>query len=47
MEIRVDGRISVGRLRETWLENVKANMTELEINREDIRDRKKRKSNYI
>ena len=54
MEIRVEGRISVGRLRETWLENVKANISELEIYREDIRDMKKwrrnvmkRKSNYI
>ena len=38
MEIRVEGRISVGRLRETWLENVEADMTELEIDREGIRD---------
>ena len=54
MEIRVEGRRSFGRLRETWLENVEADMAELEIDREDIRDRKKwrrnvmkRKSNYI
>ena len=30
MEIRVEGRRLVGRLRETWLESVKANMAELE-----------------
>ena len=41
MEIRVEGRISIGRLRETWLENVEADMAELVIDREDIRDGKK------
>ena len=45
MEIRVEGRISVGRLRDIWLENVKADMAELEIHREDIRDRKKWRRN--
>ena len=40
MEISVEGRRSVGRLREIWLENVEADMTELEIDREDILDRK-------
>ena len=34
MEIRVEGRRSIGRLRETWLENVEADMAELEIDRE-------------
>ena len=38
MEIRVEGRRSIGRRRETWLENVEADMAELEIDREDIRD---------
>ena len=47
MEIRVEGRISVGRLGETKLENVKANMAELEIHREDIRDRKKWRRNVM
>ena len=41
MEIRVEGRRSIGRLRETWLENVEADMAELVIDREDIRDGKK------
>ena len=47
MEIRVEGRRSIGRLRETWLENVEADMTELEIDREDIRDRKKWRRNIM
>ena len=37
MEIRVEGRRSIGRLSETWLENVEADMAELDIDREDIR----------
>ena len=41
MEIRVEGRRLMGRLRETWLENVEADMAELEIDRDDIRDGKK------
>ena len=40
MEIGVESRSSVGRLRETWFKNVKTNMAQLEIDREDIRDRK-------
>ena len=47
MVIRVEGIISVGRLSETWLENVEADMIELEINREDIRDRKKWRRNVM
>ena len=47
MEIRAEGRRSVGRLRETWLENVEADMAELEIDREDIRDRKKWRRNVM
>ena len=31
IEIRVEGRIPVGRLRKTWLENVQAEVTEPEI----------------
>ena len=38
MEIRVEGRRSIGRLRETWLKNVEADMAEVEIDREDISD---------
>ena len=47
MEIRVEGRRSIGRLRETWLENVEADMAELEIDREDIRDGKKWRRNIM
>ena len=47
MEIRVEGRRSIGRLRETWLENVEADMAEQEIDREDIRDGKKWRRNIM
>ena len=47
MEIRVEGRRSIGRLRETWLEHVEADMAELEIDREDICDRKKWRRNIM
>ena len=47
MEIRVEGRRSIGRLRETCLENVEADMAELEIDREDIRDGKKWRRNVM
>ena len=47
MEIRVEGRRSIGRQRETWLENVEADMAELEIDREDIRDGKKWRRNIM
>ena len=40
MEYRVEGRILVGRPRRTWLESVEADMVELEIDREDVHDRK-------
>ena len=41
MELRVEGRRPVGRPRRTWLESVQANMAELEIDKEDVHDRKK------
>ena len=41
MEYRVEGRRPVGRLRMTLLDNVEADMAELEIDREDIHDSKK------
>ena len=47
MEIRVEGRRLIGRLRETWLENVEADMAELEIDRDDIRDGKKWRRNIM
>ena len=40
MEYRVEGRRSVEKAR-TWVESVKADMFELEIDREDVHDRKK------
>ena len=54
MEYTVDGRRPVGRPRKTRLESVEADMPELEINKEDVHDRRtwcrnvmKRKSNPI
>ena len=54
MEYRVKGIRPVGQPRMTWLESVTAGMAELEIDREDVHDRKilrknvmKRKSNPI
>ena len=47
MEIRVEGRRSIRKLRETWLENVEAYMAELVIDREDNRDGKKWRGNVI
>ena len=47
MEYRVEGRRPVGRPRRTWLESVKADMAELEIDKEDVHDRKKLRSNVI
>ena len=41
MEFKVEGRILVGRARRTWLERVEADISELEINREDVDDSKK------
>ena len=47
MEIRVEGRRLIGRLREPWLENVEADMAELEIDREDIRHGEKWRRNIM
>ena len=41
MEFRVGGRRPVGRPRRTWLESVEVDMAELEIDKEDIHDKKK------
>ena len=41
MEFKVKGRGPVSRPRSTWLESVEAKMEEVEINREDVHDRKK------
>ena len=47
MEFRVEGRMPVGRPRETWLESVEADMAELEIDKEDVHDRKKWRRNVM
>ena len=44
MEFRDEGRRPVGRLR---LESVEVDMAELEIDREDVHDRKKWRKNVI
>ena len=38
---RVEGKRPIGRPRRTWLESVEADMAELEIDKEDVHDRKK------
>ena len=40
MEYRVEGRRPVGRPRKTWLDSVEADMAELEIDKEDVHDRR-------
>ena len=47
MEIRVEGRRLIGRLRETWIDNVESDMAELGIGREDIRDGQKWRRNVM
>ena len=47
MEFRVEGRRPVERPRRTWLESVDVDMAELEINKEDIHDRNKWRSNVM
>ena len=45
MEYRIEGRRPVGRPRKTWLESVEVDMDELEIDKEDIHDRRKWRRN--
>ena len=47
MEFRVEGRRSAGRPRRTWLKSVEADMAELEIDKEDVHDRKKWRRNVM
>ena len=47
MEIRIENGRPVGRSRKSWLENVEADMAELEIDREDIHYRKKWRQNVM
>ena len=44
---KVEGRRPVGQPRRTWLESVESDMTELEIDREDVHDRKKWRKNVM
>ena len=47
MEFKVEGRRPVGRPRRGWLESVEEDMAELEIDREDLRDRMKWRKNVM
>ena len=47
MEFRVEGRRPVGRPRRTWLDSVEEDMAELEIDKEDVHDRKKWRENIM
>ena len=44
---RVESRRPVGRPKRTWLESVEADMVELEIDKEDVYDRKKWRRNVM
>ena len=41
MEYRVESKRPVGRLRKTWVESLEADMAKLEIDKEDVHDRRK------
>ena len=43
----IEGRRPVGRPGRTWLETVEADMAELEIDKEDVHDRKKWRRNVM
>ena len=45
MEYRIEGRRPVGRPRKTWLESVEADMADIEIDKEDVHDRRKWRKN--
>ena len=47
MEYRVEGRRPVGRPRKTWLESVEVDMAELDIDKEDVHDRRKWRRNVV
>ena len=47
MEFKVEGIRTDGRPRRTWLEVVEADMAELEIDKEDVHDRKKWRMNVM
>ena len=43
----VEGKRPVGRPRKTWLESVEVDLAELEIDKEDVHDRKKWRGNVM
>ena len=47
VECRVEGRRPVGRPIRSWLESVAADKAELEIDKEDVHDRKKWRRNVM
>ena len=47
LEFRVEGKTPVGRPRRTWLESVEVDMAKLEIDKEDVHDRKKWRRNVM
>ena len=47
IEFQVDSRRPVKRPRRTWLERVEADMAELEIDKENVHDRKKWRRNVM
>ena len=47
LKFRVEGRRPDGTPRRSWLESVEADMTELEIDKEDVHDRKKWRRNVM
>ena len=47
MEYTVENRRPIGRPRKTWLLSVETNIVELEINKEDVHDRKKKKKGIL
>ena len=47
MKFRVEGRKPVGRPRKTWLESEEGDIAELDIDKEDVHDRKKWRENVM
>ena len=47
IDIKFEDKMLVGRPRRMWLESVEADMAELEIDREEIHDRKKWRQNVM
>ena len=47
INFRGEGRRQVGRPRRTWLESVEADIAELEIDKENVKERKKWRRNVM